>query len=87
MATPAESSGNTGGGLVKESKDAQGLAVSIGNGNADGGEHGPDRRLSERSVDAFDSEVTDDSGDGINGVKAEVRIDMVPVVGRISPFC
>ncbi|XP_057805772.1 common plant regulatory factor 1-like isoform X2 [Salvia miltiorrhiza] len=65
MATPAESSGNTDGGIVKKkSKDSQGLAVPIENGNADGGGHGPDRRLSE-------SEVTDDSSDGTNEVTAE----------------
>lgn len=56
MDTPAESSGNTDGGFVnKKSKDSQGLAVPIGNGNADDGGHGPDRRLSERFVDALAS--------------------------------
>ncbi|KAH6756474.1 hypothetical protein C2S53_002475 [Perilla frutescens var. hirtella] len=64
MDTPAESSGNTDGRVMKKSKDLQGLAVSMGNENADSGEHGTNRRLSE-------SEETDDSSGGSNGVTAE----------------
>ncbi|XP_042046427.1 G-box-binding factor 3-like isoform X1 [Salvia splendens] len=65
IATPAESSGNTDGGFMKnESKDSQGFAVPVRNGNAESGGHGLDLRLSE-------SEVTDNPIDRTNGVTAE----------------
>ncbi|XP_047982916.1 common plant regulatory factor 1-like isoform X2 [Salvia hispanica] len=64
IATPAESSGNTDGGFMKESKDSQGFAVPVRNGNAESGGHGLDLRLSE-------SEVTDKPIDRTNGVTAE----------------
>ncbi|KAK6158835.1 hypothetical protein DH2020_006149 [Rehmannia glutinosa] len=61
METPAKSSGNTDGGFVKKLKEFDGLAISIGNGNGDSTDHGTDRRLS-------DSDETDGSSDGSNGV-------------------
>lgn len=36
---------------MKESKDSQGFAVPVRNGNAESGGHGLDLRLSERCVD------------------------------------
>ncbi|KAI3449241.1 hypothetical protein Pfo_005906 [Paulownia fortunei] len=64
MDTPVKSSGNTDGGFTKKLKEYDGLATSIGNGNADSGEHGTDHRLLE-------SEETEVSSDGSNGVSAE----------------
>lgn len=63
METPVKSPGSTadGGGFVKKLKEFDGLAISIGNGNSDGTETGTDRRLS-------DSDDTDGSSDGSNGV-------------------
>ncbi|KAL1535953.1 Disordered region downstream of MFMR, variant 2 [Salvia divinorum] len=62
METPAKSSGNTDGGFVKKLKEFDGLAISIGNGNGDGTENETDRRQST------DSDETDGSSDGSNGV-------------------
>ncbi|KAL8062825.1 hypothetical protein ABFX02_02G172400 [Erythranthe guttata] len=61
METPVKSPGNADGGFVKKLKEFDGLAMSIGNGNGDSTEHDTDRRLS-------DSEETDGSSDGSNGV-------------------
>ncbi|PIN26558.1 hypothetical protein CDL12_00694 [Handroanthus impetiginosus] len=61
---PAKSSGNTDGGFVKKLKEFDGLAMSIGNGNGDSTEHATERRLS-------DSDETEGSSDGSNGVTAE----------------
>ncbi|XP_042030660.1 common plant regulatory factor 1-like isoform X2 [Salvia splendens] len=60
--TAAKSSGNTDGGFVKKLKEFDGLAISIGNGNGDGTENETDRRKST------DSDETDGSSDGSNGV-------------------
>ncbi|KAL8554190.1 hypothetical protein ACS0TY_002412 [Phlomoides rotata] len=60
MDTSVKSSGNTDGSLKKKLKEGDGLAISIGNGHADSGEHGKDNR-------PLDSEENDDSSDGSNG--------------------
>ncbi|MCI01543.1 G-box binding factor, partial [Trifolium medium] len=58
--TPTKSSGNTDQGLMKKLKGFDGLAMSIGNGNAESAERGAENRLS-RSVD------TEGSSDGSDG--------------------
>ncbi|KAL1561954.1 Disordered region downstream of MFMR [Salvia divinorum] len=60
--TPAKSSGNTDGVVVKKLKEFDGLAVSICNGNGDGTENETHRRQST------DSDETGGSSDGSNGV-------------------
>lgn len=47
---PTKSSGNTDQGLVKKLKGFDGLAMSIGNGNAENAERGAENRLSRRFV-------------------------------------
>lgn len=47
--TPTKSSGNTVQGLVKKLKGFDGLAMSIGNGNAEPVDGGTDHGLSQRS--------------------------------------
>ena len=53
MDTPTKSSGNTDQGFLKKLKGFDGLAMSIGNGNAESTEHGNENRLSNsrRRVD------------------------------------
>lgn len=51
METPTKSSGNTDQGLMKKLKGFDGLAMSIGNGNAENADHGAENRLSQRFVD------------------------------------
>ena len=46
MDTPTKSSGNTDQGFVKKLKGFGGLAMSIGNGNAESAERGNENRLS-----------------------------------------
>ncbi|KAK9280705.1 hypothetical protein L1049_014403 [Liquidambar formosana] len=58
--TPAKSSGNADRGLIKKLKGFDGLAMSIGNGNADSGEGRTDHGLSQ-------STDTEDSSDGSDG--------------------
>uniref|UniRef100_A0A5B7A6U0 Putative common plant regulatory factor 1 n=1 Tax=Davidia involucrata TaxID=16924 RepID=A0A5B7A6U0_DAVIN len=60
METPAKSSGNTDRGLMKKLKGFDGLAISIGNGNADSGEGGADHGVSQ-------SAETEGSSDGSDG--------------------
>lgn len=60
---PVKSSGDADGSFVKKLKEFDGLAMSIGNGNVNSNEHGSDRKLTE-------SEETEDSSDGSNGVTA-----------------
>jgi len=48
--TPTKSSGNTDQGLMKKLKGFDGLAMSIGNGNAESAERGAENRLSRRFV-------------------------------------
>lgn len=50
---PTKSSGNTDQGLMKKLKGFDGLAMSIGNCNAESAEHGAENRLSQRYVDPF----------------------------------
>ncbi|CAJ2662942.1 unnamed protein product [Trifolium pratense] len=64
--TPTKSSGNTDHGLMKKLKGFDGLAMSIGNGNAESAERGAENRLS-RSVD------TEGSSDGSDGNTTGVR--------------
>ncbi|KAF7826136.1 common plant regulatory factor 1 [Senna tora] len=45
--TPTKSTGNTDQGLMKKLKGFDGLAMSIGNGNADSAERGVENRLSQ----------------------------------------
>lgn len=47
---PTKSSGNTDQGLVKKLKGLDGLAMSIGNGNAESAEGGAEQGLSQRLV-------------------------------------
>ncbi|KAL2468973.1 G-box-binding factor 3 [Forsythia ovata] len=65
METQTKSSENADGSLVKKLKEFNGLAMSIGNGNADseGAEGGSDPRYSK-------SGETEDSSDGSNGITA-----------------
>ena len=51
--TPTKLSGNTDQGLMKKLKGFDGLAMSIGNGNAESAERGAENRLSQRSVNPF----------------------------------
>lgn len=51
MDAPAKSSGNTDRGLMKKLKGFDGLAMSIGNDNADSAEGGTDHGLSQRFVE------------------------------------
>ncbi|XP_042066614.1 common plant regulatory factor 1-like isoform X1 [Salvia splendens] len=60
--TPAKSSGNTDGVVVKKLKEFDGLAISICNGNGDGTENGTEQRQST------DSDETGGSSDGSNAV-------------------
>ncbi|KAL6986721.1 Common plant regulatory factor [Sarracenia purpurea var. burkii] len=60
METPSKSSGNTDQGLLKKLKGFDGLAMSIGNGNADSAEGGANHTSSQ-------SEETKSSSDGSNG--------------------
>ncbi|KAI8024969.1 Common plant regulatory factor 1 [Camellia lanceoleosa] len=57
METPTKSSGNTDQGLVKKLKEFDGLAMSLGNGNADSLEEEP----------TLESEETEGSSDRSNG--------------------
>ncbi|XP_054784102.1 G-box-binding factor 3 isoform X2 [Prosopis cineraria] len=58
--TPTKSTGNTDQGLMKKLKEFDGLAMSIGNGNAESAERGVENRLSQ-------SEDTEGSSDGSDG--------------------
>ncbi|KAK4266941.1 hypothetical protein QN277_023798 [Acacia crassicarpa] len=60
METPTKSSGTTDQGLMKKLKEFDGLAMSIGNGNAESAEQGVENRLSQ-------SEDTEGSSDGSDG--------------------
>ncbi|KAG8391907.1 hypothetical protein BUALT_Bualt01G0235800 [Buddleja alternifolia] len=60
---PVKSSGNTDGGFVKKLKEFDGLAISIGNGHGESTERETERGVSE-------SEETEGSSDGSNGVTA-----------------
>ena len=51
--SPTKLSGNTDQGLMKKSKGFDGLAMSIGNCNAESAEHGAENRQSQRFVDLF----------------------------------
>lgn len=51
--SPTKLSGNIDQGLMKKLKGFDGLAMSIGNCNAECAERGAENRLSERFVDPF----------------------------------
>lgn len=53
METPTKLSGNTDQGFIKKLKGFDGLAMSIGNCNAENAERGAENRLSQRFVDPF----------------------------------
>lgn len=59
--TPVKSPGNTNKGLMKKLKGFDGLAMSIGNGNAENADGGADNRLSHSSTE------TEGSSDGSDG--------------------
>uniref|UniRef100_A0A5B7C036 Putative common plant regulatory factor 1 n=2 Tax=Davidia involucrata TaxID=16924 RepID=A0A5B7C036_DAVIN len=64
METPAKSSGNTDQGLMKKLKGYNGLAMSIGNGNADSGESGPDHGDSQSAETGGSSDGSDGNTSG-----------------------
>ncbi|PNY05199.1 common plant regulatory factor 1-like protein [Trifolium pratense] len=71
--TPTKSSGNTDHGLMKKLKGFDGLAMSIGNGNAESAERGAENRLS-RSVDTEgSSDGSDGNTTGTNGTRKRSR--------------
>lgn len=71
--TPTKSSGNTDQGLMKKLKGFDGLAMSIGNGNAESAERGAENRLS-RSVDTEgSSDGSDGNTTGTNGTRKRSR--------------
>lgn len=49
--TPKKSSANSDNGLVKKFKSFEGLAMSIGSGDADSADDGTDKRSSQRFVE------------------------------------
>ncbi|XP_051147712.1 common plant regulatory factor 1-like isoform X3 [Andrographis paniculata] len=65
----AKSPGNTDGGFVKKLKEFDGLAMSIGNGNAESAEGEAEHRQS-------DSEATEGSSDGSNRVTTVAADDL-----------
>nr|ANS71549.1 bZIP protein 5 [Lonicera japonica] len=68
MDAPAKSSGNTDRGLMKKLKGFDGLAMSIGNDNADSAEGGTDHGLSQSGTGE-----TEGSSDGSDGNTAGTR--------------
>ena len=71
--TPAKLSGNTDQGLMKKLKGFDGLAMSIGNCNAENAECGGENRLS-RSVDTEgSSDGSDGNTTGTNGTRKRSR--------------
>ncbi|XP_020228185.1 common plant regulatory factor 1 [Cajanus cajan] len=58
--SPTKLSGNTDQGLMKKLKGFDGLAMSIGNGNAESAERGAENRLSQ----SVDTEGSSDGSDG-----------------------
>ncbi|KAF8026950.1 hypothetical protein BT93_E0011 [Corymbia citriodora subsp. variegata] len=60
--TPKKSSANSANGLVKKLKSFDGLAMSIGSGDADSADDGTDKRSSQSSADSGGSSDGDQSG-------------------------
>ncbi|KAK4268842.1 hypothetical protein QN277_022075 [Acacia crassicarpa] len=63
---PTKSSGNTDQGLMKKLKGFDGLAMSIGNGNAESADHGAENRLSQSLDTESYSDGSDSNSAGAN---------------------
>ncbi|KAI8023622.1 Common plant regulatory factor 1 [Camellia lanceoleosa] len=79
METPTKSSGNTDQGLVKKLKEFDGLAMSLGNGNADSAEGGADSQ-SEETEGSSDRSNGNTGGVGQNGRKRSR--EEIPSIGE-----
>ncbi|KAJ6872947.1 hypothetical protein NC651_031935 [Populus alba x Populus x berolinensis] len=78
--TPTKSSGNTDQGLLKKLKGFDGLAMSIGNGDAESAEGG------SRLPQSMETEGSSDGSDGNTARGKKRSREGTPTVGIISSF-
>ncbi|KAM7261037.1 hypothetical protein ACFE04_026512 [Oxalis oulophora] len=79
---PTKSTGNTDGGLIRKLKKVEGLAMSIGNGNAQGADHGTEQRSSPSSED---DETTDGSDGNTSGDQIKRKTETLSSPDMATP--